>query len=371
MTKLLTESPSYDPVYVPVGTDTRNDAADVVEAMAQAIVNRVKYIGDILAALAALDFARRDAFNAFTAGPLTVNDSDGDGVIASEVYPGGIAAGNKYLPIGDFRCTSTVNARLYVGDSGAQGNFVVTLNAEWDIATQLWSSDDTSVASYALFFGGSANDALLTERAAGAGTWATWATATSGLSQLRLRSVDAYDVSADHDLSATNLVSCAGDVDAGGDVNASGNFLYTSPKTRTTSIKLMSFNLGSATISNYGRDGIVLGAGNIVVARLELPSGATFDQVDVIVSPNGASAMTLRAHRRTAGNFSTPVHGTGSTIDSDTSSGTSQQVLTVNFGSLTVSETEEYWISIEDGQAGDLIQEARIYQWTDPGPRNN
>lgn len=274
-----------DPVVVPVGTDSRNDAAGDVETLSQALANRTRNLKNRLDTNDTTH-ARRDTTNTFALGQT----------FSSTVSIGGT------LTSAAINATGTISATVGVHADG--------------------------------------------------------------------------DLTAGDDVIATNDITAGDDVHAGGEVTAgtfvqagTGDFVYASARSRTTHVPLTSF-VGDTFFSNYARDGIVVGAADIVLACLRLPKGAVINVVELLCQPAGASAMTFRCHRRTAANYTTPTAGTGSTVDTDTSSGTALQVLSVTFSSLTVAETEEYWISVEGAQAGDKIWGARIVAWDDPGPIN-
>lgn len=89
MAKILTEIPSFDPdITVPEGTDSRADAADVVEAMAQKLANRAQYLKGFTDSAALVDAANTfTQINTFTANIVANADVVTSGAFKYQTPP--------------------------------------------------------------------------------------------------------------------------------------------------------------------------------------------------------------------------------------------------------------------------------------------
>lgn len=345
MAHTITEVDAFTtPITVADGADSRNNAAEVVEAFVQALANRTKRhelhcafknttntfddvntFSALIEALAGIEVTNSDA----SVAALVTRDNADDDANAS----------NKYKAVLGFELGASLGyVNIYAGTAAGEAQYAITLNAVWDTTAQNWHADNTGQSSLALLFKQSTG-LQVSRRPSGSGTWTTWPTA-------------------------------AGDLAVSGDCKVTtGDFKYTSPRTRTTLIPIIP--AGGGFFSTFGTD-ISIDAADIVLVPLKMPNGAVVHTVEVMIDPGGTSAVTVKAHKRSGHTWGgSPAAPTMTTIATSTTSGGALQVILVDFGGLTFdSSDQELWISIQGGNTGDVIWGARAVNWTDPGPIN-
>lgn len=353
MPHALTELDDFTtPITVPDGTDSRSDAAEVVEGIAQALANRTKAINEHVAWF--------DAANTFTE-PNTFEDNilaqDGVGVDSVGASAAALTVftspdddpnpGNRWKKViqalvGGELC----DAMMWSGIPSHDGQLLFTINARWDAATQRWIQQTNTLHSFALILSYT-GVSTFSRKDSGSGPWASWP--VTGTTEVRAGTVTATDL-----------------------VIGGGAISYATPRVRTTAIALSRFVGPDIFFSTFGQTGIALASTEIVVCDLRMRALAVLNQVQVLVEPAAAGIMTLRAHHRGTQDWTTPNQTAGTLVSSAPSDGTAnKQVLTVDFGGLTVSEDEDYWITLQGGNANDKLYAARLVNWSDAGPRNN
>lgn len=328
------------PVTVPDGTDDHMLLSSYILSFVQALADRTHALN--------LHRAFVDASNTFTATQtfnllvtlltqLEVDNNDASiaALVTRPTANDDAHAGNKYKAVLGFQIgDSRGYVNIYAGNGSSEAQYIITLNAVWDTTAQNWHADNTGQPSVALLFKPSSG-VQVSQRNAGSGTWTTWPQTS-------------------------------------GDVAVGGDYKYAATRTRTTLIPLTRA-VGNTFFDTRAEGGIVLNPADICLLKLDLPNGAVVHSVECMIHPGGASAVTLKAHKRINHTWGgSPVAPTGSTIATSTTTGTGLQVISVDFGGLTVdSSDQEYWISVDGGNTGDVVWAARIVSWTDPGPVNN
>lgn len=168
------------PIVVPDGADSRSNAAEVVQAIAQALGNRTNRLN--------IHSAFKDASNTFTqpnvfdalvgvlANVETSATAAGSGAFVVRTTPSDDAhAGNKYKYVLSFNVGSYyVNCFSGIVGGGSDGQFLITINADWDVPTQTWHKDSTGDAAYALILDVPSGAAKFCIQH-GTGTWSAWA----------------------------------------------------------------------------------------------------------------------------------------------------------------------------------------------------
>jgi hypothetical protein len=378
MSKDLTDVDTFSsPIHVPEGTDSRNDAAGDVELIAQRLANRTHYLN--------LRAAFKAIANTFTAGqaidvasastPLLTTTTD------SQDHPSSPA--NKWKLELRFPLADGTSWRLYVGDGtgGAGGNWIITTNAVWDPASggQSWSKDDTSKISTAVWAGPSGGFSVF-QKNAGAGTWtSSWDVGVGNI-------LVGGDVSVGDDLNVTGDavvggtitatgeisggdISAGDDLFAGDNVNVTNLVQYVTPPTRTKQVNLLGLlNQANGTEPTFG-EGITLNGSGIVNIPLQLPHGAVLGVCRVKL---GAGDYDVRAFRKHSINMTNSSVPTVATVDTDSGTSGSVHNVSVDFGGLTVSKDEFYWISVFNTHGSNTLDvEAVDMSFVDPGPRNH
>jgi hypothetical protein len=100
-----------------------------------------------------------------------------------------------------------------------------------------------------------------------------------------------------------------------------------------------------------------------------LPEGSVITEVEFMVTPGGASTMTVEIGTRTL-NFGTASDGSFSAAESDSSSGSSPQVIPLTVSpTVTVNKSGGVVTSlrVRSAQLADILSGARI-SWEAPGP---
>lgn len=340
MSHTVTEVDVFTPtITVPDGTDSRSNAANVVEAIAQGLANRTKNLDTHCARFDETNiFDQGQQFNILNAAvPALFSISDaGDGGVP----------GNLWKVQLEFVLTDGTFARMYSGDGGS-GNWCITTNAVWDASgAQAWHRDDNAQEANILrCFDGELH---WYGKAAGVGTWTSVGWDTSrGVARIG------------------DKVHAAG-------FAAVGLFEYETPPSRATMIALVEGEYSGGVLSGYGDYWQTSAGSDFAMFSLRLPHGATLAAVDFMFEAAAASPIVGKAFRRHSANWTTPVFPTVSQVGSDvlTSGLVGTEVLTVPFG-ITVDSAEEYWTALDmPGPGGDRLRAVRL-RWVDPGPRNH
>lgn len=213
------------PIVVPDGADSRNNAAEVVQALTQGLTNRTKHLNDHVAFRDSPNtFTAINAFNALVQIFQNIESqslaADVGAFVVRTTPADDPHAGNKYKAIFGANI-GAYYVNIYSGiATGSDGQLLITINAVWDIVNQRWFKDSTGVAAYALIFDIPSATATFSVRT-GTSTWTTWPTPST--STLIAGSGNFGNVSATGDIVAGDDVIAADDISAGGDLGAIGN----------------------------------------------------------------------------------------------------------------------------------------------------
>lgn len=282
MPKNLTETAGFDtPITVPLGTDLRDHAADDVELIAQRLANRTAHLKALIEALSAIDFARRDADNTFSANNTfqrTVTSSVGagnDDPVLDVTVAADINTNNKWRRVAKLRTSNANDVCVHVytsSDSSSRGVFAITYNAHWRTSPTggypagHWTTDSggNSTPSIAMIFNG--DSVRIAVKSAGAGDWSEWqdgSNLTALLGILEVSKVEAQTLRA-------------------------ANFLFRSTLNRTTPLPTTHFGGGrygwyneSQNLVQFNSDGTNSSDELAISWPLVLPPGATLKNVFV------------------------------------------------------------------------------------------
>lgn len=352
----LTEVDEFTtPISVPDGTDSRNNAADVVEAIAQALANRTL--------LLATHAAFHDSPNTFTGGASSfadvlqiltgieaLNPNAGEAALAQTVSADDDPnPGNKWKSIIQAAVGGAVaDVGMWSGIAVSNGQLLFTINAYWDASTQMWNQSTNALHSLA-FTMSHLGEFTFSRVNSGSGPWASWP--VTGDTVLRVSDLAAGDdVTAGGDITATGNVAAGVDVIANDDVVAGGDFEFATPRTEYRAINLTS-GVGSGDCIFDGSRWVIGGAGapGAVSFPIVERHGNVLKQMRFIVdNPSGVDDATysialIRMHGQSFGSSTPP---TLQTIDSELANvlASETKTVTLDWGDLTVDRDEWYFV---------------------------
>lgn len=235
MAHTVTEVDTYTAtITVPDGADSRSNAAEVVQDIAQALANRTHHHK--------LHGAFIDSPNTFTALNIfsaLVEISQNIEAIATDANVGAFVvrtaasadahAGNKYRAVFGANIGGGRYVNGYSGLAASQAQFVIALNGVWDTVNQRWFKDDTGSPAFALLMDFTTGTVTFS-RQDGAGTWTSWATlGTSSLvvgTALLDNLVAASNITAGADLIVSGAATVDGNIETtAGVIQASNGFI--------------------------------------------------------------------------------------------------------------------------------------------------
>jgi hypothetical protein len=162
MAKVIDEVAEYtEDITVPEGTDSRVDAANVVEALAQGLANRTAYLlGQILGFIpqaAKLMFDNVFTGNNSFTRTVALGMSD---PLQPGLEPEASAAAGKWKLVLRMKLNSagTMHASIWSGSNGTVDRFILATNARYD-GTQ-WVQEQAGLASSAIKFEGTDGQAI-------------------------------------------------------------------------------------------------------------------------------------------------------------------------------------------------------------------
>lgn len=197
MPKNLTETSNFDsPIVVPLGSDSHSTLAEYIEAIAQKLTNRSKWLQDIVARTNT--WATQQLFD-------TAQNPDMPYIISSR-HPGECNVTGTPEPANPWRMFAkfpsgvpNVFVRLYWGGGVTEGFFAITYNAYWRPHNQRWRQEDAGAYSFGVLVGGLASMFVSKDPAS-----ADWLTSA----WQKLGEVQARDFHAANDVIADNQISC-------------------------------------------------------------------------------------------------------------------------------------------------------------------
>jgi hypothetical protein len=275
----ITEVDEYTagPVVAPDGDDWMDDAAEVVELVAQVLANRTHWLKGYVDRAVLNDDETRSVLTV----PLQVDTTRvRDPLLRSLKGPHDQSGySTSALPWKELVRAKNVSAAdnqrssMYIGD-GVQGLFGFAVNAQWreDLSTGRWKQLDTGKASYFLYIN-AAGDLRMSKKAAGSADWASWDTTTD--CAIGAPTVNAGFLHADTIQGDTFVL--------GAQVVAQTSFAYQGVQERTTPIKLTDF-IGFSWLKTTGylyfQDDITSDK-NELCASIRVPVGATITAIRV------------------------------------------------------------------------------------------
>lgn len=363
----LTEADAFTtPVTVPDGLDTHSTAANVVQAIAQAIANRTKW----LKARYDTNTGKLDSVNTWVHKQFINTVDNEEPMISSQLTS--VVSGfpdSAWRLFCEFFVSGTIKVRMYWGqnDSDSEGAFCITLNALYSTDTSdSWYADDAGQPSFALFM----HQTKLRTAVKSNGDL-HWDWAFKGA--LDVGHIDSTGVVSTGDVSAVD------DVIAGDDVTAGGEFLYTGTHARTGGITLADVYgaYKRLTTGEIAIDTSVPDPLQRAVWPIRLPVGAVLGDIEVIVLQSSADQILMSLQIRTL-NFASPGAAsvsTPTTVLASTSIG--YKKLTLVVGGTTIAADKEYVVmfqtnsGLSPGVANDYVVGIRMLDWHDPGPINH
>lgn len=341
MARTITGDPASFPgsITVPEGGDTHTTAAEVVAAIAQALMDRTT--GTHSRAIF------KDVVNAALPG-FGIEFASASDEVAPLIFDG--APANKWRLQAKWELAGDAPwLRLYSGTAtaGNQGQLALVVNALWVPGSTQWLQDNSTADSVALFLDLSNHGLVISRQLAGSPAWATWPVDDGTLT--------------------TSIINCD-DVN----VSASGAFNYGTTRTMTTLMGCGSPHAGG----HNGGNGALITDGSLSYAYIDLrfpPNwGTTAGAIEVIYQQTTSAPNIFRLTQRTL-NFATPAAASETYLVSDTgnaSTGYKKAVLSLT-GLTWDPATKEYRLRWEPGNAADTFEGWRIVSWVDRGPMNN
>lgn len=346
----LTEVDEFTtPISVPDGTDSRNNAADVVEAIAQALANRTL--------LLATHAAFHDSPNTFTGGPSSfadvlqiltgieaLNPNAGEAALVQTVSADDDPnPANKWKSVIEAAVGGAVaTVSMWSGIAVSDGQLLFTINAYWDASTQQWNQSTNTMHSLALTMS-HLGEFTFSRVNSGSGPWASWP--VTGDTVLRVG-----DVAAGDDVTAGGDITATGNVAADADVIAGGDFEFATPRTEYRAINLASgVGRGDASFNDaMWVFGVAVSQGTAWWPIVER-QGTVLKQMRFIVNnPSGTDDATyninlVRMHGQSFGSSTPPTYQTvdgeiGSVVAGET------KTVTLDWGDLTVDVNEWYLV---------------------------
>lgn len=348
----LTEVDAHTtPIAVPDGIDSRSNAAEVVEALAQALANRTNRLN--------LHAALKNVANTFTAGPQEVNVTDSllAALVTRTTAADDAASGNKWKAVLGFAIGGAGGdyVNVYAGIKTGPGQFVITINAEWNTSDQLWHQIDVSLTSFAVIL--LTTGMFLSRRAAGAPAWSSWP-------------AGAGDLTVGGDVTAYGALAVVGAIaSTSAGISANGEYTFSTPRTRTnTPIPVTS---SAGTNVDPTTNDLVISSGAFGEVTLRLPVGDVINGIDVAHYQATAGQNIFQLVKRVV-NYGSPGATTLVTIGT-AGTGTASsgyKVTTVATGAHTILAGTEYMLLWGGVDPADRLQGARIASWSANGPAN-
>lgn len=346
------------PLTAPVGTDSRDTAANVVEAFLQVLGNRTRYVKDVHEALDAVA-AKLGVANTFTRGQqIDIADNPGEALIRTTKtsLDSTTNPGNGWKVILECKADPTSFVRVYTGANAPSGHFAVTVNAYWSVSgtyASKWRQDDVAQASFALMVIGTV--CYVTSQPAGASPWSSW---PSNQGQLNANTLHAVG----------SVVSDAG-------MQAVGEYSYASPISRSQTVPVASF-VGASYSFVPGSPGssathiaCTNANGTPCVIPLRVPVGCTTFSITASFNLNGSIASDFRVVAMkadyTVGGASNDVQMGNTT--SAAAPGDAKKTILISAGSPHTLDVaaEQYLFHWVAGQVGDKLYGLKVTGWND------
>lgn len=282
MAKNITEVSTFStPIVVPEGTDSRNLAAENVEAIAQALGNRTKYIADNAG-------FKNGSTNTWQYGQAIDPASAATFRLTSTKTPHDHAnPANKWGSIMRFAMAAgAANIAMYVGD-GTSGQLAFTINASWNDATQQWHQEESTRPSYALIVDPTGE---LHYYKVPSGTGANWTSWPTAVGTFTVAEVITSSITAAAALIVGD-VNVVGNVIGGANISLPGGsrVVYTGTTAAKRRYKIIPIeklhvapdSSGPATYG-FGTIYVLTNIDSVAYLPIELPSGTVLETVEVM-----------------------------------------------------------------------------------------
>jgi hypothetical protein len=378
------------PITVPDGTDSRNDAAEVVEAIAQALGNRTF---SLLTHSAFHDSANHftasnvfDELIAATLGITVANPNAGEAAVTLTTSAiDDLAVGNKWKNFLEAAvANAAMNVNVWTGnDTGGESHVAITLNVYWDAATQMWNQSNAAHASFAILLHADAKIAALVAKPAASAPWALWS--TPGGTTLRAAHGNFDDVvSAGQITIATGgleVTSGGVEVQGSSDISVdSGEFLFATPRNEPRPIRLamgLDCSLLAPNPATFLNHQWVMPDTSVVEVPIEAPIGGTLHITEAILgnTSGGNLTYTVRLVQIQNANWTTgagPTYNTVATTTAVINNGTNV-VVSLDWGGLVVNVNHTHVLQFEAaaGAAGAFVVRAARFFADRVGPSRN
>ncbi len=326
MPKIIIETPSFDPaITVPEGIDSRVDAAETVESIAQHLGNRTQFLKGYTD-----HAALTNAPNTFQ-GALTLLDqliSNYNTPLSPVIDVTKTAADGSgvWKLVLRMALGSSMPASLYTRANVANERLALVTNAEWNGSA--WSQRDSTKSSTAIMFSSQGTEALgICRMPAGAANWTSWGYGTA--------------IAADYVYNKTRTMPVPlGNSSTDYDVTAGAQF---------GSVLAMSSSANKHFALRFPHN---MGSGVLQIQHFKASSSATVFEVC------GFTA-----------NWTTPGTLTKTTMGTQVSTSTpGDQISSITVGPPSVGT--EYRLRWSPANTGDRLLAAQIVSMVDAGPLN-
>lgn len=334
---IIIEPATWDyPVSVPLGSDSRANAAELVEQIAQKLLNRTWW----LRSKATL----KDAVTLFT-GQLTLHDPADSQKPALEF--GGGNQGTSWRRRLKCGVGGITEVHMYSGTGvGGPGHFAIVYNAQW--SGLQWSQQDTALPSCAWILDAAKSGTFVSYQPAGTSPWASWPTVAG----------------------AANVANVnASNVTSNNFTIGSGSVAYASARTRTTVMGCGTPRAGG----HNGANGSLSTDGTLSYAYIDLrfpdnwdPSGAW---IEIVHHQTTSTPNVFKLAERTI-NWSSPAAASETYPAQDPGTvSTGYKLATVPLTGVTFDPLKEYRLVWIPGNVSDSFEGWRVVSWKDQGPR--
>lgn len=308
-----------------------------------------------------LNAALLSALNTFARTLIVDNNDNEEALLSTTKLPQDSVVGGVAYPTNTFKLlintpidSGTCRLRFYVGKAtdGSSPSLAITFNAFWSTNTaNHWYADDSFYPATALFI---YIDRLEFRRqeAPAPTSWSSWP--------------DHGDVLAGASINAGANVTAQGNVVVG-----AGDFVYQSPRSRTSILRLADA-VGDAARTTDG--GIASGGGK-VCWPVRIPRGATLGNIEILHDQTTVGSADLFALvTRHGTNWATPAlptYSTPATATATAGSGLRRTVLsTSGFTYPNDDDEAELVWQVTAGASANKVIQIRMVFWDDLGPSN-
>lgn len=164
----LTEEIEFtSPIIVPDGDDFMDDAAEVIQALAQGLANRDAWAKDLLDN----KVVKNDQGNTITGALAIVTTDEAAPPLKIVNAPTG-----KWRPCFEAACDASGDRKIMVfqGTDDNEGALAITVNARWQLSPQQWRQQNAAKKSFGLLFVPNGSGLRFSVQDAGVSSWTVW-----------------------------------------------------------------------------------------------------------------------------------------------------------------------------------------------------